>query len=487
MKVAVFSTFVRWTPHFETELEIIQRHLDAGDTVHHYICNGELEICDQIIDHRFFEKKNPLINPIKICKQCIAKRKRGSSLLSNTVQEFSVYRFDESLEGVDLKFTFSSLDELRDYSIDGYDIGESIASSLISHTRNPYLNPYDYSELIRRLFISCYKTYSSTLTTLKREIYDVAYVFNGRFSVTRSILRACQLTGTECLIHERGSSIHSYELFRNVTPHDLTYRLNEILRYWEMEPNQDKKIAIGSSFFEERAKGIQQSWYPFVNDQEKGLLPPDWDSSKNNIVIFNSSEDEYAAIGKEWKNPIYDDQLIALQQILSESLIVNNVKLRLYLRVHPNLKDVDNDYMRGIYALDSNKINIIKPESPVSTYDLIKACNNVLTFASTVGIEAVYWGKPSILAGISLCRDLDATYNPASHKELIEMLVSDLPPKDKSKAIIFGYYMKTFGVLFRYFQAEGVASGKFKGVDLDKNNTPTRFTKIRSILRHIIR
>ena len=33
MKVFVFSTHAAWQPHLETELEVIQGHLDKGDVL----------------------------------------------------------------------------------------------------------------------------------------------------------------------------------------------------------------------------------------------------------------------------------------------------------------------------------------------------------------------------------------------------------------------------------------------------------------------
>lgn len=466
MKIAVYSTFVRWTPHYETELEIIQKHIDLGDEVHHYVCNRELGICDQIIDHRFSEGGDPLNNFQEICNSCIAKRLRGSSLLSKPVNERPVCNTVDQVEECSLADTIETLDELRALKFENYDLGESIVSSLISHLRDPQFKPGTQTELIRRLIKSCINTYKLTSAAIGQESYDRVYVFNGRFSASRAVLRACQTSGTECFVHERGANIHKYELFRNVTPHDLAHHTREITRHWDQELDNEKKVLIGSSFFTERMKGVEQSWYSFVADQENGLLPQGWDPTKTNIVIFNSSEDEYAAIGREWKNPLYDNQLVAIQKILDETRVVNDPRIRLYLRVHPNLKNIDNEYMRALYALESDKITIVKPDSVVSSYEMLMRCSKVLTFASTIGIEAVYWGKPSILAGISLYRSMGATYNPESHEELVNMLLGTLSPKDKMISIKYGYYMSTYGIDFQYFKADGVFEGRFKGVNL---------------------
>ena len=46
MDVAIFSPWRTVAPHFETELEIAQRHMDAGHNVTFISCLGELAACD---------------------------------------------------------------------------------------------------------------------------------------------------------------------------------------------------------------------------------------------------------------------------------------------------------------------------------------------------------------------------------------------------------------------------------------------------------
>lgn len=469
MKVAVFSTHVLWPPHYETELEIMQKHLDIGDTVHHIVCQKELNICDLIVDHSFFTNSNPFIQKNEICNRCTIRRKNGSKLLKGKILQKHILNSNLKVSQ-NLRDEFSSLEDLKNYKLNKYEIGESILSSMITYIRDPYFSVDKYKDVIYNYLISCWLTYYSVLDLLNKENYNLVYVFNGRFSYTRAIFRACQARNVDCFIHDRGNSINYYEVFKNVTPHNLNYRVEEIRRYWEIEPDKLKKEQVGSEFFKERVSGIEQSWFSFVRDQKYGKLPDNWDQKKINIAIFNSSEDEFQAIGKEWQNPIYLNQLDGIKKIINDPRIKNDKSLSLYLRIHPNLKGINNDYMQQLYALKSEQLTIIYPESEVSTYSLLLSSDKVLTFGSSVGIEAVYWGKPSILAGITFYRFLEATYNPNSHEELIQMLLTQLEPKSQEKALMYGFYMKTFGIPFKYYEANGIHSGKFRGLNIVSND-----------------
>src|SRR5207247_662073 len=59
-------------------------------------------------------------------------------------------------------------------------------------------------------------------------------------------------------------------------------------------------------------------------------------------------------------------------------------------------------------------------------------------------------------------RDLGGTYNPATHEELISHMSSELQPKPQCAALKYGWYMKTFGLPFSFFDAIDLFNGHFK-------------------------
>ena len=70
------------------------------------------------------------------------------------------------------------------------------------------------------------------------------------------------------------------------------------------------------------------------------------------------------------------------------------------LRVHPNLKFLKNTQNENIKKLVNNSnLIIIYPEEKLSSYELIRLSETIITFGSTIGIESTYMGKKSILIG----------------------------------------------------------------------------------------
>ncbi len=93
--------------------------------------------------------------------------------------------------------------------------------------------------------------------------------------------------------------------------------------------------------------------------------------------------------------------------------------MQFYLRMCPNLSNLMNAFRAECESLQHDRFEVVLPELPISSYDLLFSCDMVVSFASTIGIEAVYWGKPSVLLGSFFYQNLDVAYRPTTHEEAL--------------------------------------------------------------------
>jgi hypothetical protein len=457
MKILQFNFHAHTTPHVERDADIIQQHLDAGDEVVRTVCKGDLPICYANPNHA-----------LPKCALCYCRRESAASLLSRKIAERSVICLTPQDRETIASFSFrgKTLAELKELTFDGFDIGLAVAAALVDQTRDPDSDPVAHAQLVRDWIVVCLATYLSALNILKEERPDRVYAQNGRVGYLRAILRACQARGTDCYIHDAGSVIEHYALVVNRLLHEIAPTHVSIEETWS-QADPATREAIGRRFFEERAKGIGGQWSQYTRDQDLSLLPEGFDRSRRNIALFMGSEYEYASVGEEFdRYKLYEDQNDGIARIAA-ALESTDAPIHVYVRAHPHTKGDRTANMQRTLGMRSPKVTVIPPESPVSSYRLLWACEKTLTFGSTVGIEAVYWGKPSILAGPSYYRFLGATYNPESHEALVKLLVADLPPKPKEAAFKFGYHELRSGRAFAHFEPEAKFRGKFKGKYLD--------------------
>lgn len=453
MKVLFAAPFAVNTPHYETTLELVQRHLDDGDEVVLLGCDADLPGCDA----------NPA-GLLSVCGECIGRRHQGLALIAGPVRAQPIFALTatDRRELAELPEAFADLGALKAFAVDGADLGFGVASSLVSIRRTAVLDPGDPETArdIRRFLASTVAVFRSFQRHLEQERPDRVYVYNGRYGTTRAVLRACQAAGVDCYLHEVGGSLQRYALFANHMLHETEYFDGLIRAHWAAAPVAERE-AVARGWFEGLAKGHSPTWFSYTADQRTGLLPEGWTDQRHNVVVYNSSEDEYAAISDAWRLPFYADQLDGLRRIIADLATLPDVHLT--LRMHPNLRGIDDDFTRGLRALNAANFTLVAPESPISSYALLWAADTVLTFGSTMGVEATYWGKPSVLAGESFYRRLGATHTPSTHAELMTLLTRPLVAHDQLTALMYGYYLSSYGEPFKYFQADGVFAGRFKG------------------------
>ena len=460
MKVLFFGYFTSVDALHGAELDLIQRHLDADDGVIMLYCDGNPNGCES----------NALCG-IASCYRCVSKRKRGLRFFDGEVTAipFLEYLTNEDKKKCDVadNVPLDSIDELKNWRVDNFDLGYGILSSLISKVRDAHVDLKLHGDYLRRMARSALTIYYAIRHYLESEACDKIYVMNGRLAGFRGAVRAGEYMRTPVTTYDEGQDRKHFALYENSNPHDLDRHIERMMSVWN-KADEDGRREVGAAFFEERVRGKITGWNKgFVVGQKCGSLPESWDSEKRNIVIFDSSEDECASIGPRWDNPIYRDQLDALTNIFDE-IKTRDVSddLRFYIRMHPHMASLDNHYTRTVQNLGAVNIEIIPPQSKVSSYALLHEAEKILTFGSTVGIEAVYWRKPSILAAEAYYRSLEATHNPENHDELMRLLLDEaLPCGEKDKTLIYGYYWKTFGEPYKYCAPSGSSPSdiSFKG------------------------
>jgi hypothetical protein len=457
MRVLIYSPLAVLGHHFETELEIAEEHLLKGDEVHMINCSSDLKPLEFTACLGAFR-----------CELCMSRKKEGIALLSHP----------EKLRQIGLgpiqSVPWASLDNLdnvetiKKLSYKDADLGSAYLSSLISELRDPCPEMENRKEKTKEaldFMAGLYERLNQILTEVRP---DRVYFFNGRFCLYRPLLRLCQKNNIEFFVHERGNNNNYYSITKNNMPHDLETSRKLIESQWgNPEKSVDEKISIATEWYDNRAKGMSMAWIAFNNTQQASLLPENWNPKLKNIAIFVSSEDEFEAI-PGWELELFPTQSAAIGFICSH--FESNPNFKFYIRMHPNLRGLKNRTSEVLSNLDKKYSNciLIPSESPVSSYALMQNADKVVTFGSTVGVEATFWGRPSILLGKAFYQFSygaeRAALIPKTPSDVVEMIATEnLLPASKDAAIIFGYWAATLGQPFKFYSPTSFTTGLFKG------------------------
>ena len=472
MKVFFFFIGVP-TPIFETELELIRNHDKSEDKVHVLQCHGNLENCHWNKAHSKSK-----------CAECRSRFKKGWNVLSPSGNvELKQFPLNE-LSLSDLPMGFDSVEELKLYRYDGEKIGYGVASSLISRYRDHRFDTRIYRQEVLRTLTASVHVYENLKQEFKKFNPDRVYIFNGRIANHLPAVLLCKRMEIEYYTYEVAPTLNRYVLRKNATVHNISVLHEEMEKLWSHGGTDREKIA--KLWFEQKRAGIKKdNLISFTQHQKKGRLPDGFDSGKKNIAIFNGTIDEYAAI-EGFENSIYSpDETSGIRRIL-ETFEHDN-RYMFYLRAHPHMKKISrskNSQLRDIDVLASRftDLHVIWPAEIIDSYALLDACEKIITFGSTIGVEAAYWGKPTILAGEhGIYKYLGCVYLPKTHEKLVKLVEQEgLPPLPTNSALKYGYKELSphTGIPFKYFKQTGKHSGTFDGVVIKSDNLPWLWFKI---------
>ena len=358
-------------------------------------------------------------------------------------------------------YDFNSVPELKAFKYEQADVGYAALSSYISATRQVLIdfNPKT-KKILNRLLNTGIQNYLAFKQICQTHQFDRAVIYNGRFNDSRPILRLCQQYQIETDVIDYSCVESRVFLHKNKLTQDIQSNI-KIMDKLQESLSQDELEEIACDFFYKRRHGIATNEPSYTLQQKNDLLPEGWDPDCKNIVIFSSSEDEFCAISPEWEQGLFASQLDGL--IYLSELAKRETGFKFYLRLHPNLKTGQKTYLETIYQLEHAHFIVIQADSPISSYTLMLQAWQVLSFGSTMGLEATYWGKPSILLGMDLHISSNCCYVPQTYNEIDALIHRDLEPKPKENTYKFPVRMLKAGQPIKYFKMNSKGKGLFNG------------------------
>lgn len=457
--------------HMIDEAEISARF---GNQVYFLLCNHNFRYCGC----------NMHGSPFK-CFRCerFARKMLKKCSPGIKVIEMDQRLMEELSEEVDkVTFDYHTVKDIKALSYKGANVGMGCLSAYISHSRNN--NPLIDDEF-RAYFNKVLKKgclYAEFQYWMMMEVKpDRVQLFNGRFLETRAASDLAIRHHFLLRSNEQWRVFpHRYikRQFYNALPQSIEANKKYIYSMWDNDYiPQIEKERIGRRFFESKYEHAFGGDKDYAAKQVATKLPDNWDSSKKNYVIFNSSEDEFTAIGGEYdEKKVFDSQYEGVMHIAN--LFKDRKDVNVYLRIHPNLTNISYKYHTDLLSIGTNFNNlfVISGDSSVSSYALMREAYRVITFGSTTGIEATYMGK----AVIALCPNwfsgINVSYNPTSVEETERLvLVSDLSPKPQLEAIKFGYFIMNLNLPSFSFFDYNISDFRFLGRTLRRNKLAKYF------------
>jgi hypothetical protein len=404
----------------------------------------------------------------QLCKLCKFKTNENLKKINGN---FKVIETPNVIKDYKLKKKFTSK-SIKNFYYKDIDNGLATYASYLTNSRDKDLEGY-FANSILSNNLNTTNTITDFLEIfLKKNKFSNIYSFNSRMNLYRPILRICEkyklkfnnleasFDDPKLRIQNLGDSI--------VTDFDKMPIL--IKNYWKKKSKIKREKIINKYYSETRhwRKALENPT-SYLAKQKKDLLPDTWDVNKYNMVFFVSSEDEYETIEKRNFKPIFKNQLECVKEICK--IIRNKKNFNLWIRMHPNLGKVKWDYSKNFntHNFFSENVNIIEPDSEVSTYALLDKSNLVIGLRSRTLIEANFIKKPTLVIGKNYWASLGPFIQVKTKLHLIRLILSnEVKVLDNIASKRYAFFWGSYGYFSKYI------SGKFQWRE-DKRSVKINF------------
>ena len=437
MNVLVYTNVISWEMHVATTIEIIQKHLDKKDKVYLFANENEELIC---LPHK---KTN--------CHHCskqanyVVEKLFENKIVKLKVKSKRKYNFPK----------FLNTDEILEYRYEDMPIGELAMSQITDEYRQVFHNIDILNMKISPILNQGINLYLDICELIENNKIDIVYAWNGRRATEGPTLYAGLKKKIKIYSYITGGNLNSYIIQPTTTTHDLEYSKKRIEKFYEKFYNvndrskKDYFISEANLFYEYMRFGGGRVWgYVYYKDLFDDTVPIEKKSQKKILSIFTSSYYEFYALGESFRKKNNKDinHYDSIKKILSSKLIFDNYDIR--IRWHPNLSTAGKkelDEVKGIIEKSKKEITHYSPFNKINSYKLLEISDVVLSFGSTVGIEATYYKKPSILWGAAYYEDTGGVYEVGSLEQLETLLNKNLIAKSKISAMKFAFHERNKG------------------------------------------
>jgi hypothetical protein len=379
-----------------------------GIPVVHFVCQAGMQRCVLGSNRDRFDQAPP-------CEKCVHQSK--SLFTSGRVFPFG-YETDELLLNSLERLSVASLSSFEYY---GLPLGFWAVNSLRWVLRRYTLKEDLQTRAFMAAFIlSAYNVHQQFERLVEEVNPQAAVVFNGMFFPEAAVRHVCLSKGIRVVTHEVG--IQPFSAF--FTDGEATAYPMHIPEDFKLSPEMDARL---DEYLSHRFSGnftmAGIRFWPEMKQLEGNLLNKATQYKKIvpifTNVIFDTSQVH--------ANTIFEDMFDWLDSI--RQTILDHPEVLFVIRAHPDetragkeSRESVADWVQRNGLISLANVVFVNSSEFVSSYDLIHRSLFVMTYNSTIGLEATLLRKPVLTAGKARYTQLPTTCYPQTKTDYLKKL-----------------------------------------------------------------
>jgi hypothetical protein len=325
-------------------------------------------------------------------------------------------------------------------NVDGLPIGRIVMSNYarIAGTRDFDLQLIPKN--LQRKIVSLALLADYLFKVVARDFSEIS-LSNGRSPIEAVFLVRAREHGLKVNVMERGASTKQWFVYKT-SPHfapDWWEMMNQV----ESQTSTQELEKISKKYWNSRLNGWDElSGRDWSKEFETGKLPTSL--TLNSVMFFCTSQHEVPVVSEfECADRGFPNQQNAVRELVK---LCQELDKKLVVKRHPNsvaTDGVDREAADWEWIKLEKNVVYIDPVSRVDTYAMLKMAESVVTFRSSVGIEASALGIPARSMGPSEWAFKEETR--VWSREALAQFITEPTPLDAGIHQTWGYLVKTFG------------------------------------------
>lgn len=368
---------------------------------------------------------------------------------------FEKYDIEYDVNLIDLnsrhltEFYFENIEKMRSLEISELPIGKMIYSAISS-----VLHSTDFDISDARKFTNMFMEWTlQAKIKIEENIQQFKptsiYTINDRLIASSLAQQISDIKKIDKRIFYWGSTPNKIVEYKN-SLYDSNEWRKQIQDKWLTRPPDRKEIELLKSEIDKLSDTISEDSLKF---QPKKKVIMNLNSYNRTCVFYATSEHEHSPQLVHRTNGRFSTQYQAFESLQN---VCKRNGYKLILKHHPVQQKIISFRRSKPGLRDWKKISInndvlqIPPESNIDTYDLINSADFTVTWGSTVGLESVLRGRPTIFLSDVHYLDLGWGIHSWNELDLENKIINGVPIVSTTELMPWYWFIKDYGTSTKY-------------------------------------
>lgn len=372
--------------------------------------------------------------PPALCEKCQRFQRNDTDLVRYLSKFTKIYRLNDFLDNQEIAQTKKEAFALPDKNLEDFTVGRvklgKYASDLIKNLKLVgNISLVEGHENLQKLNIAAglvfYKYFQRVLESFRPEVVITHDAFYAPWAILHDL---SQQNGIPVYNYYPGLRDNTFFYAKNRVTFELD--IDELFQKWKNRKIKESELVKIEKIFAQRKKGYISGANLDTQENKPELqqFQALRETERPTAVLYASTIWDLASLNKE-------ATFASIQETYLETIrfFLTHPEYNLIIKPHPadelrvyRSRESTAQLVQENFPVLPENILLLTPKTVISAYELAQKSKVSLTYTSTIGIESVILGTPTIVLGKAHYRGKGFTYDPNDKKEfetLLQMLL----------------------------------------------------------------